>query len=196
MSLTSLETILLDCIVTTIISAYIFKSLSKLVNLYVAILNIEDGRKKQHFWHIVHYYFRKGKTTTAMQKDICAMYGDDAVTNRTFQRWFAKFHAGDFSLDDTPWLSRPVEVDSSQIETLIENNQLIVISCRRLLTYSKYPNQGLKILCTRLLIFVALRFGFHKVKKKKKKTTFLTVFLHVILHLNVISSIFKTNCDR
>ena len=169
MSLTSLETILLDCIVTTIISAYIFKSLSKLGNLYVAILNIEDGRKKQHFWHIVHYYFRKGKNTTAMQKDIFAVYGDDAVTNRTCQRWFAKFHAGDFSLDDIPWLSRPVEVDSSQIETLIENSQLIVISCRRLLTYSKYPNRGLKILCTRLLISIALMFGFHKVKQNKNK---------------------------
>ena len=35
----------------------------------------------------------------------------------------AKFHAGDFSLDDAPRSGRPVEVDSDQIETLIENNQ-------------------------------------------------------------------------
>ena len=56
-----------------------------------------------------------------MQKDICAMYGDDAVTNRTFQRWFAKFHAGDFFLNDAPQLGRPVEVDKTK--TLIENNQ-------------------------------------------------------------------------
>ena len=36
-----------------------------------------------------------------------------------------KFRAGDFSLENenAPWLSRPVEVDSGQIETLIENNQ-------------------------------------------------------------------------
>ena len=38
-------------------------------------------------------------------------------------KWFAKFCAGDFSLDDASWLGRPVEVDSGQIETLIENNQ-------------------------------------------------------------------------
>ena len=38
-------------------------------------------------------------------------------------KWFAKFHAGDFSLDDAPRSGRPVEVDSDQIETLIENNQ-------------------------------------------------------------------------
>ena len=29
----------------------------------------------------------------------------------------------DFSLDDAPWLDKPDEVDSNQIETLIENNQ-------------------------------------------------------------------------
>ena len=34
-----------------------------------------------------------------------------------------KFGAGDFLLDDAPQLGRPVEVDSGQIETLIENNQ-------------------------------------------------------------------------
>ena len=36
----------------------------------------------------------------------------------------ATFHAGDFSLDNAPRYDRPVEVDSDQIETLIENNQL------------------------------------------------------------------------
>ena len=36
---------------------------------------------------------------------------------------FAKFHAGDFSLDDAPWLGKAIKVDSKQIEKLIENNQ-------------------------------------------------------------------------
>ena len=51
------------------------------------------------------------------------MYGEGGVTDRTHQQWFAKFCAGDFFLDHAPWLSRPVEVDSNQIETLIEKNQ-------------------------------------------------------------------------
>ena len=38
-------------------------------------------------------------------------------------KWFAKFRAADFLLDDAPWLGRPVEVDSDQIETITENNQ-------------------------------------------------------------------------
>ena len=51
------------------------------------------------------------------------MYGEGAMTDRTCQKWFVKFHAGDFSLDDAPWSHRPVEVDSNQIEILIQNNQ-------------------------------------------------------------------------
>ena len=57
------------------------------------------------------------------QKKICAVYGEGAVTDRACQKWFAKFRAGDFSLDDAPQSGRPVEVDSDLIETLIENNQ-------------------------------------------------------------------------
>ena len=49
------------------------------------------------------------------------------MTDRTCQKWFAKFRAGDSSLDDAPWSGRPVEVDSDQIETLIENNQHYVM---------------------------------------------------------------------
>ena len=85
--------------------------------------NTEDGRKKQHFRHIMLYYFKKGRNATETQKKICAVYGEGAVTDRTCQKWFLKFRAGDFLLDHAPQLGRPVEVDSDQIETLIENNQ-------------------------------------------------------------------------
>ena len=40
------------------------------------------------------------------------------MTDQMCQKWFAKFHAGDFSLDDAPRLGRPVEVDSDEIEIL------------------------------------------------------------------------------
>ena len=79
--------------------------------------------KKQHFRHIMLYYFKKGKNTTETQKKICVVYGEGAVTDQTCQKWFVKFRAGDFLLDDAPRLGRPVEVDSNQIETLIENNK-------------------------------------------------------------------------
>ena len=87
--------------------------------------NIEDGRKKRHSWHLLLYYFKKGKNTTDTHThtQICAVYGAGAVTDGMCQKWFVKFHAGDFSLDDVPPSSRPIEVDNNQIKTLTENNQ-------------------------------------------------------------------------
>ena len=36
--------------------------------------NIEDERKYETFWHIMLYYFKKGKSTTEMQKkDLCSV---------------------------------------------------------------------------------------------------------------------------
>ena len=61
----------------------------------------------QHFWPIMLYYFMKGKSMTEKQKQICAVYGEGAVTVRMCQKWFAKFCAGDFLLDDTPQF-RPI----------------------------------------------------------------------------------------
>ena len=85
------------------------------------------------------YYFKKGKNTTEMQKKTCAVYGDGPVADRTCPKWFAKFHAGDFSLDDAPWSGRPVDVDSDQIKKYLRT--INIISHRRYPTYSKDPNQ-------------------------------------------------------
>ena len=78
---------------------------------------------KQHFWHIMLYYFKKGENATKMQIKICAVYGEGAVTDQTCQKWFVKFCAGDFLLDNAPWWGRPGEVDRDHMETFTENNQ-------------------------------------------------------------------------
>ena len=59
------------------------------------------------------YYFKKGTNIIEMQKRkkfIFAAYGEDAVTDRTCQKWFVMFCSADFSLEGAPWLGRPVEV--------------------------------------------------------------------------------------
>ena len=45
------------------------------------------------------------------------------MNDQIYQKWFIKFNAGDFSLDDASQLGKRVEFDSNQIKTLIENNQ-------------------------------------------------------------------------
>ena len=52
------------------------------------------------------YYFKKGDNTTETQKKICAVCEEGTVTDRTCQKWFVKFHAGDFLLDNALWLGR------------------------------------------------------------------------------------------
>ena len=77
--------------------------------------------EKQHSWHNMLYYFKKGKNTTEMQKKMCAVCREGAVTDGMCEKRFAKFRAGDFSLDNTPQSGRPVDVDGDQPETLTEN---------------------------------------------------------------------------
>ena len=50
---------------------------------------MEENR--QHFWHIMLYYFKKGKNVTEIQKKICAVYGEGAVTGRRCQSGLRSF---------------------------------------------------------------------------------------------------------
>ena len=58
---------MLDCIMTGVISACIFK---KHQNWWicVAILILKMEENMQHFWHSMFYYFKEGKNTTEMKK--------------------------------------------------------------------------------------------------------------------------------
>ena len=78
-----------------------------------------------------------------MQKKICAVYGECAVTDQMYQKWLAKFCAGYFLLDDALLSGMPVEVDRDHIKSLRTSN---AIPCRRQLTYSKYSNISFKVL--------------------------------------------------
>ena len=66
------------------------KHLPKLVNFCAAILILKMEDDTQHFQYIMLYYFKKGKDTTEMQKRICAVYGEGAVTDQRCQKWFVK----------------------------------------------------------------------------------------------------------
>ena len=37
-----------------------------------------------------------------MRRKVYVVYGEGAVTDQMCQKWFVKFCAGDFSLDDAP----------------------------------------------------------------------------------------------
>ena len=67
-SLTSFKTILLDCIVTAVISTCIKEELIKISEFLCIHFNIENGKQYTTLQYIMLYYFKKGKNATKMQK--------------------------------------------------------------------------------------------------------------------------------
>ena len=55
----------------------------------ISVLKMEENA--QHFLCIMLYYFKKDKNITEVQKRICAVYGEGAVTDWICQKWFVKF---------------------------------------------------------------------------------------------------------
>ena len=71
----------------------------------------------------------------------------------------AKFPAADFSLDSAPQSGRPVEVDSNQTETLIENNQhYIMWEIAQILKISK---SNVENQLYQLVMLITFMFGVH-----------------------------------
>ena len=72
----------------------------------------------------MHDYFKKGKNATEAQKikKVCAGSGEGAVADHV-KSGLQSSMLGISQQDDAPRSGRPVEVDSDQIETLIENDQ-------------------------------------------------------------------------
>lgn len=75
-----------------------------------------------HYRHILLYYFKKGKRAADAHKKICRVYGDDALTERVCQKWYAKFRSGNFDVNDAPRSGRPTEITSSDVKAIIEVN--------------------------------------------------------------------------
>ena len=49
------------------------------------------------------------------------VYGEDAESDGTCEKWVAKIHAGDFSCAVAPWVGRPGAVESHLWQTLTED---------------------------------------------------------------------------
>ena len=77
--------------------------------------------QKEHFRHVLLFYFRKGKNASQAHKS--SVYGDEALKERQCQNWFAKFRSGDFSLKDKKRSGRPVEVDDDLIKAIIDSDR-------------------------------------------------------------------------
>ena len=80
--------------------------------MFGANFNMEPT--KEHFRHILLYYFRKGNNAEQLAEKFCDLYGDKALKESPCRNWFLNFRSGDFSLKDEPRSGRPYEVDDDQ----------------------------------------------------------------------------------
>ncbi|GFV46797.1 histone-lysine N-methyltransferase SETMAR [Trichonephila clavipes] len=83
-----------------------------------ALLNMESD--KQHFRHILLFYYRKGKNAVQVSKKVTDVYGEGMLTVRQCQNWFAKFRSGNFDVKDAPRSGKPVEADKDAIKALVD----------------------------------------------------------------------------
>ncbi|XP_014487330.1 PREDICTED: histone-lysine N-methyltransferase SETMAR-like [Dinoponera quadriceps] len=74
---------------------------------------------------IMLFYYRNGKNATQTRNKICAVYGEDAVSERMCQKWFAKFRSGEVDIEDASRSGRPVTTDVDQITALIASDRQI-----------------------------------------------------------------------
>ena len=72
-------------------------------------LNMEEN--KVHFRHLILFFYRKGENVTHAVNEICAVYGEGAVTDRTVRKWFTRLKAGDFILKFQERSGRPSTTD-------------------------------------------------------------------------------------
>ena len=59
--------------------------------------------------------WRLGENASEAARKINRAWGDDTVAERTSRKWFAKFKAGEDTLEDQPRSGRPKEVDRNAV---------------------------------------------------------------------------------
>ena len=65
----------------------------------------------------------KNAIATKAAHEICAVYGENAIPERTVQWWFSHFKNGNFTLTDDECSGHPVKLDEDQLNNLLYENR-------------------------------------------------------------------------
>ena len=58
--------------------------------------------KLEHFRHILLFEFNREAKAAEAARNICAVYGNNAIGESTARKWFSRFKDDRFDVSDTP----------------------------------------------------------------------------------------------
>ena len=117
--------------------------------------------EKQHFRHILFFYYRKGKNAVQAKKNYPMCLEKMYWQNCQCQNWFVKFRSGNFDVEDAPRSRKPVEANEDTIKALIDTNRRITTCeiAERLNLSNSTVHDHLK------RVWLKIVFHFHKKKR-------------------------------
>ena len=77
---------------------------------------------KIYICHLLLFCFHKGLSSGQARLEICSVYGEEVLTERTCQRWYSNFRSSRFDLNDRPKTGRPCETNIDALRTIVEND--------------------------------------------------------------------------
>lgn len=86
------------------------------------------NENKIHFRHILLYEFRKGTKAMIAMKNICDIYGESRISERTCRKWFKRFRDGNFDIEDDSRSGRHSKVNDDIILQAISKNRRMTVA--------------------------------------------------------------------
>ena len=77
--------------------------------------------KLEHFQHILLPEFNRGTKAAEAARNICTVYGGNAIGESTARKCFSRFKEDRFDISDTTRSGRPSGFDEGLLNTLIQN---------------------------------------------------------------------------
>ena len=89
-------------------------------------MDVKKWNAKWRNWNISDIFFSlssiKGAEAAEAARNICAVYGDNAIGERVARKWFSRFKEDRFDISGTPCSGRPSGFDEDHLNTLIQND--------------------------------------------------------------------------
>ena len=71
---------------------------------------------------VLLYDFDMKKTAVERHRILVEVYGEHALAERTYQKWFAWFKSGDFRLEDEERPGQPNKFEDEEVEALLDGD--------------------------------------------------------------------------